>query len=55
MGLTYDDVITFSQSSGAVYFSVMFAIVCIYALWPTNRAKFDKAAQIPLSDDEDAP
>jgi cytochrome c oxidase cbb3-type subunit 4 len=55
MGLTYDDVLVFSQSWGSVYFAVMFAAVCVYALWPANKAKFEKAAQAPLHDDEDAP
>lgn len=53
--LTYQDVLAFSQSWGAVYFSVLFAIVCVYALWPANKGKFEKAARSPLTDDEDAP
>jgi cytochrome c oxidase cbb3-type subunit 4 len=54
-GLTYQDVLAFAQSWGAVYFSVLFVAVCIYAFWPTNKAKFDHAARAPLSDDERAP
>jgi cbb3-type cytochrome oxidase subunit 3 len=33
----------------------MFAIAFVYALWPSNKAKFDRAAQVPLHDDGDAP
>jgi cytochrome c oxidase cbb3-type subunit 4 len=48
----YEDVLAFAQSWGSVYFSAMFAIVVIYALWPKNLDKFTNAAQIPLSEDE---
>lgn len=54
-GLTYQDVLSFSQSWGAVYFLVLFAIVCIYAFWPSNRAKFENAARSPLEDGEGTP
>jgi cytochrome c oxidase cbb3-type subunit 4 len=54
-GLTYQDVLAFSQSWGVVYFCVLFAIVCVYALLPSNKAKFEKAARSPLNDDEGAP
>ena len=50
-GYTYEQVLAFAQSWGAVYFLVMFAAACVYALWPSNRAKFDEAAHIPLEDD----
>ncbi len=52
-GLSFQDVQSFSQSWGAIYFSVLFVIVCIYALWPANKAKFDKAASMPLHDDDE--
>ena len=32
-------------------FVVLFIAVVVYALWPRNRAKFDKAARLPLQDD----
>ena len=48
----YEDVLAFAQSWGSVYFSVLFAIVLVYALWPSNKTKFVKAAEIPLHEDE---
>lgn len=51
-GFTYEQVLAFAQSWGSVYFMLLFAAVCIYALWPSNKAKFDEAARIPLEDDE---
>jgi cytochrome c oxidase cbb3-type subunit IV len=49
-GWVYEDVLAFAQSWGVVYFSVMFAVALAYALWPSNRARFERAAQIPLED-----
>jgi cytochrome c oxidase cbb3-type subunit 4 len=50
----YEDVLAFAQSWGAVYFTLMFIVAFAYAYWPRNRATFDKAASIPL-ENEDAP
>ncbi len=50
--MSYDEVATFSKSWGLVYLSVMFRAVCAYALWPRNKQKFDRAAQMPLDKDE---
>ena len=50
----YEDVLAFAQSWGAVYFMAMFAVALAYALWPSNRKRFQDAAQIPLEDDGDA-
>jgi cytochrome c oxidase cbb3-type subunit IV len=51
-GWSYEDVLAFAQSSSVVYFTVMFAVVLVYALWPSNKARFDEAARIPLADGE---
>lgn len=48
----YEDVLAFAQSWGSVYFILMFVAVAVYALWPSNKAKFGEAAQIPLHRDE---
>jgi cytochrome c oxidase cbb3-type subunit 4 len=48
----YQDVLTFAQSWGAVYFTLMFVIAFAYAWWPANRPRFDQAAQIPLKDED---
>jgi cytochrome c oxidase cbb3-type subunit 4 len=47
----YEDVLVFAQSWGAVYFIAMFAAAFAYAMWPSNRAGFRRAAYIPLHDD----
>ncbi|MGN6516829.1 MAG: cbb3-type cytochrome c oxidase subunit 3 [Rhizomicrobium sp.] len=51
----YEDVLAFTRSWDAVYFTIVFAVALGYALWPSNRAKFERAAQLPLHDDGDAP
>lgn len=49
--MTYEDVVTFAGSFGLIFFMVLFGIVLVYALWPGNKAKFDKAARMPMRDD----
>jgi cytochrome c oxidase cbb3-type subunit 4 len=40
-----------AQSIGLVYFVVVFLAVCAYALWPSNKRRFDHAASTPLRED----
>jgi len=47
----YEDVLAFAQSWGAVYFTLMFVGVLIYAFWPKNQQGFQRAKQIPLDDE----
>lgn len=49
--MAYEDVARFMGSVGLIYMMVLFAIVLAYALWPRNRARFERAARIPLDDD----
>lgn len=51
--MTYESLAAFAQTAGLVYFIAIFAGVCAYALWPGNRAKFDRAARMPLDPEED--
>ena len=48
----YEDVLAFAQSWGSVYFLSMLAAAVLYALWPSNRKRFQDAAQIPLNDED---
>lgn len=48
----YEDVLAFSRSWDAVYFTAMFLVALVYAYWPRNKAAFERAAQLPLKDDE---
>ncbi|WP_374569793.1 cbb3-type cytochrome c oxidase subunit 3 [Phenylobacterium sp.] len=52
-GLTYEMVSRFVQQGGMIYFAIIFAVGCAYALWPSNKEAFKRLAQLPLEDHED--
>lgn len=49
--MTYQDLSQFAGTWGLGFLVVMFAVALTYALWPSNKDKFDKAAMMPLNDD----
>ena len=49
--MTYQTVSAFAQTYGLAALVIMFAVAVTYALWPGNRAKFDRAAKTPLEED----
>jgi cytochrome c oxidase cbb3-type subunit IV len=51
MDPTYRAVSEFAQTWGLAYFLVIFAIVLVYALWPSRKRQFEQAARIPLQED----
>lgn len=51
MDPTYQAVAEFAQTWGLIYFVAIFAIVLLYALWPSRKQQFDEAARIPLRED----
>jgi cytochrome c oxidase cbb3-type subunit 4 len=51
MDPTYRAVAEAAQQIGLIYFTVIFALVLAYALWPSRKKKFDEAARIPLQED----
>ncbi len=51
---TYDAVLVFSKSWGALYILVFFLAAVVWAYWPSNKKTFDDASQRPL-DEEDRP
>ncbi len=51
MDIQYHHVSHFAQTWGMVLFVVIFVGVLVYALWPKNRAKFERAARAPLEED----
>lgn len=52
--MEHETLVAFAKSGGLFYVMGMAAIALAYACWPSNRAKFDKAAR-DIIDDEDAP
>jgi cytochrome c oxidase cbb3-type subunit 4 len=51
MDPTYQAVAEFAQTWGLIYFVAVFAFVLVYALWPSNKARFERDARIPLQED----
>lgn len=50
--MDYDTLATFSRSWGTIYLMLVFLALCVYALWPRNKDKFDRAARMPLDEDD---
>jgi|APSaa5957512535_1039671.scaffolds.fasta_scaffold208655_2 cytochrome c oxidase cbb3-type subunit IV len=48
---TFDTLSYVAQTWGLMFLMVLFAASVGYALWPRNKAKFDRAAQMPLEED----
>jgi len=48
---TYAAFAHFAQTWGLMLFVSMFGAVLAYALWPSNRDRFDHAARLPLRED----
>ena len=48
----YEDELAFSRSWDAVYFTAMVLVALVNAYRPPNKAAFERAAQLPLKDDE---
>jgi cytochrome c oxidase cbb3-type subunit 4 len=51
MSETYRQLAEFAQTWGLLYFVAVFLAVVAYALWPSNKKKFDDASRIPLRED----
>ncbi|MDX5361588.1 MAG: cbb3-type cytochrome c oxidase subunit 3 [Alphaproteobacteria bacterium] len=50
--MTYQTVAGFAQTWGLGFFFLMFLVVLVYALWPKNRDRFERAAHAPLRNDD---
>ena len=42
----------FVQTWGLLFFFIVFVAIAAYALWPSNKKKFDDAARSPLREDD---
>lgn len=50
--MDYHSFAEFARSWGVVYLMALFLGACAYALWPRNKEKFDRAARMPLDEDQ---
>lgn len=51
MEFSYEQVAMFAQQSGLIYFFLIFCFIVVYAVWPKNKEKFDRASRIPFEED----
>ena len=50
--MTYETVSRLVQQGGTIYFVLLFLGVCAYAFWPKNKDEFQRAARLPLDEDD---
>ncbi|GHF19540.1 hypothetical protein GCM10017044_12790 [Kordiimonas sediminis] len=50
--MDYSNTIYFAETWGLVILCTMFAVGVAYALWPSNKDKFEHAASLPLEENE---
>jgi len=54
MRLDHDTLVWLSKSVGLLYLVGMSVVIVVYAYWPSNKQRFDRAADAIL-EDEDRP
>ena len=52
--MSYEQVASISQVVALIFFVVLFAAVLLYAFWPGNKKRFERAARLPLEKDPDS-
>jgi cytochrome c oxidase cbb3-type subunit 4 len=55
MPFDHDTLVGFSKSFGLFYLVGLSLVVLVYAYWPSNKKRFEQAAQSPVSNEEDKP
>lgn len=51
--MSYEQATHFAQTWGLVLLAAGFVIAVAYALWPSNKDKFKRAARAPLEDGDE--
>ena len=54
MDIDHETLVAFAKTFGLFYLMAMFVVAALYAFWPSNGKRFDRAARSVL-DDEDGP
>lgn len=50
--MDYDTLVAFSKSWGLLYLMAFFLVVIVYAFWPSNRKRFNRAKKSILDRDD---
>lgn len=53
MDINHETLVAISKSYGLFYMMIFFFIVVLYACWPSNKKKFDKAANSIFTEKDD--
>lgn len=53
--MQYEEIARLAGTWGLLYMIVIFAVAVAYALWPKNRAKFERASKLVLDDEPPPP
>lgn len=51
--MTYESLHTIATVTGLLILVAGFVVAAVYALWPGNRAKFERAARLPMLSDKE--
>jgi cytochrome c oxidase cbb3-type subunit 4 len=54
MDIAHDTLVWMSKSVGLIYLVALSVVIVVYVYWPSNKRRFDAAAQSIL-EDEDRP
>lgn len=52
MSLDHDSLVWFSKTFGLCYLVVLSIVILLYAYWPSNKKRFDQAADAILHDED---
>jgi cytochrome c oxidase cbb3-type subunit 4 len=52
--MTYEQVASISQIAALILFIALFVGVLVYAFWPGNKKRFQRAARLPLEKDPES-
>ena len=50
--IAHETLVWFSKSYGVIYLMALFIAVIAYAYWPSNRKRFDRAAESVIRDED---
>ncbi len=52
MEIEHDTLVALSKSLGLFYLFALFLCALVYAYWPANKTRFDKAARSIITDED---
>jgi len=52
MGFDHDTLVWFSKSFGLFYLVALSFVIVLYAYWPSNKQRFDRAGDAILHDED---